>query len=357
MNEQNTIPNTGDVIPVFKRTCKISSKIEFLWSQCTPSTKKDYYAILYDFLQFYGKTHPKFLSKVTDSMVLDYKDYLVNQKPGKVVDGYHVRNGKLAEATIKKRLTVMSSIYSKLVLSGLLKSSPFVGVRFKNSGDQKSPNVALTLKEIRVVLKYQGDDFRGIRGKAIIACMVGGALRISECLNLKWQDVIPPKSAKDQPMFYLRQTKNGKSYHQPCMPSFWEHIQNYRDLLLAEGYDPSPDSPFWPEKRKSFRIDPKQEAYMRQYGPLRGQDSTISTYPRPVYRGTCLTTLNSQISRAGQIAGLPFPLKSHNLRTSAATILAEDFDIQHVRAFLRHKSIETTASYIKSKMPKMDIKL
>jgi integrase len=127
-------------------------------------------------------------------------------------------------------------------------------------------------------------------------------LRVSELIHLRWDQL-----DLDQGLLHVRHVKNGVPSTHPLTGSEIRALQNLKRLAGESAYV------FLSERK----------------GPL--SDSSV----------------RKMIARAGELAGLGFPVHPHQLRHGCGYKLANDKqDTRAIQLFLGHRHIQHTVTYI-----------
>lgn len=156
--------------------------------------------------------------------------------------------------------------------------------------------------EVESVIKAAGSVGRhGHRDSAIILIAYRHALRVSELVSLRWEQV-----DLAQGLLHVRRLKNGNPSTHPL------HGSELRALRRLQRDYPNSLYVFSGERK----------------GPL--TDSTV----------------RKMVARAGTVAGLTFPIHPHMLRHAAGYKLANDGqDTRAIQHYLGHRNITHTVRY------------
>lgn len=160
----------------------------------------------------------------------------------------------------------------------------------------------LTAKEVQALMVAAGNTGRhGIRDKALVLLMFRHGLRVSEAVALRW-DAVDLTGG----LLHVARLKNGVPSTHPLRGP---ELRALRELRRKY-----PDSPY-------------------VFCSERGGPMTAST-------------VRKLITRAGQLAKLPFPVHPHMLRHSLGFKLANaGHDTRAIQLYLGHKSIMHTVRY------------
>jgi type 1 fimbriae regulatory protein FimB/type 1 fimbriae regulatory protein FimE len=173
------------------------------------------------------------------------------------------------------------------------------GGRSKNA-DYRSREY-LTEKEIDKLLAAAGESRNPGRDRLLILMAFRHALRVSELVDLRWQQVHLDTATVD-----IRRNKNGT----PGIHGL--QGDELRLLRALRREHPHADFVFLSERKAPLSIDGAQKL----------------------------------IERLGESAGLPFPIHAHMLRHAAGYALAaRGVDTRTLQAFMGHRSIANTVIY------------
>jgi type 1 fimbriae regulatory protein FimB/type 1 fimbriae regulatory protein FimE len=159
----------------------------------------------------------------------------------------------------------------------------------------------LTEKEIDKLLAAAGDSRNPGRDRLLILMAFRHALRVSELVDLRWQQVHLDTATID-----IRRAKNGT----PSIHGLQgDELRLLRTLRRAH---PHADFVFLSERKAPLSVGGAQKL----------------------------------IERLGEAAGLPFPVHAHMLRHAAGYALAaRGIDTRTLQAFMGHRSIANTVIY------------
>jgi site-specific recombinase XerD len=139
---------------------------------------------------------------------LNFIKHLQNRK------GYHSHitpDKEPASASIAIRLVIMKRLFNDLITADLMHKNPFNGIdiaRFSRK-PSKRPSQLIPFEKVLEIINSPSKFTRdGIRDRAILALLFGGAFRNTELRNLLISDVKQTQSGTVY--LYLRKTKSGK---------------------------------------------------------------------------------------------------------------------------------------------------
>jgi len=238
----------------------------------SPNTIKKYLYVNQDFLEFSQK-------QPADVTQEDLKEYLADL----LDEGQEHTSVALARSALL-------FFYNELLKKGFMEiKTPKI--------DKKLP-IVLTKDEVRRLIEAATHE----KSKLLIKLLYASGLRISECLNLKIEDL-----EMEQRIAWVRHGKGGKD----------------RMVILSQA--------LVTELKHQFLKDGVSSGLI-----IRGQDNG-SMSPR-----------NAQkiVTNAARLAGINKPVTPHKLRHSFATHLREaGTDLRVIQELLGHASIQTTEIY------------
>ena len=221
----------------------------------------------------------------------------------------------LAPATIRRKLSAVSSLFEHLCNENAVPHNPVAGVKrpsVDQSNEGKTP--ALSDKQARALLNApEGDSLKSVRDRAIIAVYLFHALRRSELAELKVSALHERRGVMHLRVF----GKGSKTRYVPVHPAALSAINDY---LAAAGHTE----------------DSKGALFRPVKNPKGGLESAITG--DGVYK---------IVKRYAAAAGISVDgLCLHSLRATAATnALEHQADIAYVQKWLGHANISTTKLY------------
>ena len=232
-----------------------------------------------------------------------------------------------SNATIAKKIAALRRIYRMLIGSGLVAGiNPFDADRVKSppkEAGRKRPTEMLPFENVKSVIAAADDKtIKGLQDKAILACLFGGALRRSEIVNLRIDDV--RRSQKGTLFLHLRSTKAGKDANQ-ALPAWAAQIVQAH---LKER-----------KKLNAQPIDPLFCSFRGKAGLIPTQQGISSS---GVYK---LFKLYCKRADVGEF------FTPHSARaTSITKLLAEGIPHRQVQEFSRHSSVQMVEHYDKRRI-------
>jgi len=163
------------------------------------------------------------------------------------------------------------------------------------------------------ILRCRFPRFHAARSRAMLALYYGCGLRKSEAINLNVKDV-----QTDNRLIHIRKGKGGRERYVPFTAPTGQFLSEY--ALIRSDHLKS--------------IDKENEAYLISEQGERCGELTLSKM------------LQKLIKRTGNTCLMQKKPTLHTLRHSIAThLLQQGMDIEYIRRFLGHKSLDTTQIY------------
>ncbi|MEC3907829.1 tyrosine-type recombinase/integrase [Tamlana sp. 2201CG12-4] len=233
---------------------------------------------LHMFKQFLAYIHPMPLHQVTTGHIMHYHKELVTKR--NVSSSYQNQSINAIKFYIEKVLNL-----------------PKVTYDFCRPRKAKTLPKVLSLEEVSLIL----DVTRNIKHKTILSVIYGCGLRISECINLKIEDI-----DSSNMRVWVRNAKGKKDRITLLSPSMLEQLRAYYKLYK-----------------------PKQWLFEG----VSGNQYSVSSV-RQVF------------NRSKKKAGINMPATVHSLRHSFAThLLDAGTNLRHIQKLLGHNSSKTTEIY------------
>ena len=230
------------------------------------------------FKLFLSFIYPKHAEEISDNDIHRYLLYLVEDK----------------EVSISTQNQAINAIkfYLERVKGGERKTYYIERPR----KDFKLPSV-LSEEEIQRMFF----EVKNIKHRCILFLLYSGGLRMSELLNLRWEDI-----DADRGVIYIRNAKGKKDRITLLAKVTYEYLMHYHEFY-------------------------KTEVWIIE-SPDKGQYSARS--------------VNNIIDRAARQAGITKQVSAHTLRHSFAThMLEKGTDLRYIQTLLGHESSQTTERY------------
>lgn len=288
----------------------------------SPNTQRKYKTVLREFLFIANieRTEEGF-ERFKQISPVDANRYLNWCKTRPAQPGRSAQiSDKVSASTVKHKALVMFSICQEMISQGYLTTNPFLRAKRELAvvkGNDRRPHALIDFRKVEELLSMDfGTTPEGLRDRAMVACLFGGALRISEVLGLRLCDV--RSTPKGNIILNLKATKRGRAEGQ-VLPSWAGTMVEdcVRQRRIEGGKD---DEPLFVryENGKPVPAEILQRTYYRWF--------------------------KAMLVRLG-VSGNVSP---HWARATAITkLLSDGFTHREVMAYARHSSPTMTAHYDK----------
>jgi site-specific recombinase XerD len=220
----------------------------------------------------------KGMTDITDSIVHDYMIYLV----------------RIRKVSLSTQNQAINAI--KFYLEHVKKGERKVYYLDRPRNEWKLP-VVLSEDEIALLLKHT----KNIKHRCLLLLLYSAGLRISELLNLSWNDIDP-----DRQVIHVRDGKGKKDRITLLSPLAYKQLTDYLQKYRAATW----------------------------------------LFEGPGGRPYSNRSVNSIIKRSCALAGITKRVSAHTLRHSFATHLLEHgTDLRYIQSLLGHESSKTTERY------------
>jgi type 1 fimbriae regulatory protein FimB/type 1 fimbriae regulatory protein FimE len=180
------------------------------------------------------------------------------------------------------------------------RESSIIPPRKPKNAERRSREFLTPAEVERLIKAAEGVGRHGHRDGTMIAIAYRHALRVSELIALRWEQV-----DLGQGLLHVRRRKNGTASTHPL------HGPELRALRRIQRHGPNSPYVFTGERK----------------GPL--TDSTV----------------RKMVARAGSMGALKFPVRPHMLRHAAGFKLANDGQDTRAIHYLGHKNLSHTVKY------------
>ena len=285
----------------FRILAELPSEAEWLANIDSPKTVRAYRADVREFVAFVGVARSDEFRAVTRAHVIAWRRDLNRRR--------------LAAATVRRKLSALSSLFDHLCDGNAVAHNPVDGVKRPGEGANEGTTPAIGDAQARALLDAPSDaTLKGVRDRAVLSVFLFHGLRCEELCKLTVADVQERRGVK----FFRVVDKRDKIRFVPAHPGTLGRIADY--LALA-GHGTDLAGPLF------RRVTTARGATAQ---PLTGS---------AVY--ACIVR-----HYAGRI-GIAVPgFCTHSLRATAATNALENgADIAKVQEWLGHASISTTRLY------------
>lgn len=236
------------------------------------------------------------VTQITKPVVLDYFDYLKERKN-------QTRSGKLSKNTLRTHQQSLRRFARYLRETG--QDSFEVDIQLR--GSPRNVKTIFTTGEIKALQTACDSDVLGLRDRAMLAVYYGCGLRRNEGLNLDVNDLLLNKD-----LVYVRKGKNYKERYVPMTEAVKEELQNYVDFA-----------------RPTLLQSPAKALFLSVRGNRLGSNGMADRFQ-----------MLKEKAEIDKEAGL------HALRHSIAThLLQSGMELEQIKRFLGHSSLESTQIY------------
>lgn len=270
-----------------------------------PNTRRAYQADVEDFIAFTGIERPDEFRHVTRAHVIAWRSTLEARE--------------LGPATIRRKLSALSSLFDHLCEQNAITHNPVSGVKRPAADANEGKTPALSDDQARMLLAApEGDSLKARRDRAIISVYLFHALRRSELAGLLVKSMSERRGVPHLTVL----GKGSKTRYVPVHPAALSAINDYLD---AAGH-----------------VDDKNGALFR---PVK---NNVNGNLDQAITGDGIYWM---VKDYGRRVGITLDgLCLHALRATAATnALEHQADIAYVQVWLGHSSISTTRLYDRRK--------
>lgn len=269
-----------------------------------PNTQRRYRSVLLDFVKFAGMNW----HQANESDVESYWDM--------------ARSKDYSGKTLRNQYECLRSIFNHLKKRRLRPDNPFdtAAIRIPRSNFNRKRQASIVpFDQVLPFCNVPNPKTKeGVRDRAFLALLFGGALRISEARTLRVGDIRALVTGTEDVTIYvhLRETKSGTPQTQPLAKWAAERILRLVEQRHAEGAEK--DSPLLPAYVGGEALD---------FLDIR--------------------TLSRRFHKYRVKADLPPTITPHSGRVTAASFLIDKKKhLRKVQKFLRHENAQTTESYV-----------
>ncbi len=287
----------------FRGLAQVPPEVEWFANIRNPNTRKAYRRDVQDFSLFVGIQNPEDFRVVTRAHLIAWRDDLERRE--------------LAAATIRRKMSALSSLFGYLCNANAVTHNPVTGVERPSEGANEGKTPAISDAQARALLDAPSPTtLKGKRDRAILAVFLFHAIRADELVKLKVQDV-----SQRQGVICLKlHGKRDKVRYIPAAPTALIALDTY---LEAAGHR-----------------DDKKGALFR---PVR--NNVTKTLEKPLH----YQSVYGLVKRYGREIGLLEAVTGfsvHALRATAITnSLEHGADLAESQVWAGHADISTTRLY------------
>ena len=310
----------NDLVPIgkefltpaeFQQLADVPAELEWLANITNLKTRRAYKIDVEEFSRFTGLTKPVELRSVTRAHIIAWRKSL------------EARN--LTPASIRRKLSALSSLYDYLCERNCVHGNPVDGVKRPAANGNEGSTPALGDAQARRLLEAPAPDtLKGVRDRAILATLLYHGIRREELCLLRLRDM-----QSRQGVMHLRvKGKRDKIRYIPLHPMALRLIGEYLEMAKHGGDSADLDGPlFRPVKNnRTGTLD-------KHLDPSAIYKNIVAKYGRE-------TGINIEVNG----------LCVHSMRATAATnALSNEADIAKVQEWLGHANVSTTRLYDRRK--------
>jgi site-specific recombinase XerD len=304
--EEITVPSHGNSMltdDAFRRLSAVPPEVEWFADIQNPNTRDAYRRDVAQFMAYLGIKRPDQFREVGRAHVIAWRKKLEGRK--------------LSPASIRRKLSAVSSLFAYLCERNSIMNNPVTGVSRPKEGANEGKTPALSDAQARALLKAPARaTWQGKRDHAMLAVLLYHGLRASELCSLKVGDYAERRGVK----MLAVHGKGSKLRYLPVHPKAVAALSEYLAASIHAAEESAPL--FIPSPERSARKKPMLRQRVREL---------VQRYAK----------------------GLELPKGSarpHALRATAATnALEHGADIAKVQDWLGHSNPDTTRLYDKRK--------
>lgn len=290
----------------FQGLAEVPAEAEWFANLDNSNTRRAYKNDVKEFMTFAGILEAEEFRIVTRSHVLAWRKQLENRQ--------------LAAATIRRKLSALSSLFEHLCESNAIERNPTHGVKRPGESSYEGKTPVLSDNEAKRLLNAPPEDtLKGMRDRAILATYLFHGLRASELANLTPADL---QSREGVPSLRIH-GKRSKIRYVPLHPAAQRLINGY---LEKSGHREDRNNPIF----RSVSNNQKK------------------LIPSSLAQGSLYKDV---IQKWAKDVGInPQNASNHSMRATAATnALSHEADIAKVQEWLGHSNVSTTKLYDRRK--------
>ena len=184
--------------PEFQALAQVPPEAEWFANITNPRTRRAYRIDITDFARFIGISRPEEFRIVTRAHVIRWRKELEQRR--------------LSSATIRRKLSAVSSLFDGLCEANAITHNPVKGVERPKEGANVGKTPAIGSEYARLLLDAPPDDsVKGLRDRAILATLLFHAVRRQELCDLEVKDF----AMREGVMHFTVHGKGGKIRYLP----------------------------------------------------------------------------------------------------------------------------------------------
>jgi site-specific recombinase XerD len=302
----------------FSELAAVPPESEWLGNITNEKTQRAYEIDVAEFVLFTGLQDSAGLRTVARSHVIAWRK--------------HLESRKLSDATIRRKLSALSSLFDYLCERNAVAGNPVDGVKRPMANNNEGSTPALGDAQVRRLLEAPPPDtLKGVRDRAILATLLYHGIRREELCSLRVRDIETRQGVKH----FRIKGKGNKIRYVPMHQTAQRLIEEYLAIAKHGGGQDG-------EEPESSALD------CALFRPVKNnRTGTLDKHLEPgsIYRNIVL-----KYGRATGINAEVIGLCVHSLRATAATnALSHEADIAKVQEWLGHANVSTTRLYDRRK--------
>jgi integrase/recombinase XerD len=291
----------------------VPPETEWLANITNEKTRRFYKSDVGEFVAFTGLENSAALRSVARSHVIAWRK--------------DMQTRSLGAATIRRKLSALSSLFDYLCERNAVLGNPVDGVKRPATNNNEGSTPALGDAQARRLLEAPAPDtLKGVRDRAILATLLYHGIRREELCLLRLRDV----QSRQGVMHFRIKGKRDKIRFVPVHPMVLRLIGEYLEMGKHGGAvsHESLDSPL-------FRP------------VVNNRTGTLDKHLDP---GSIYHNVVMKYAKATGISGEAIGVCVHSMRATAATnALSNEADIAKVQEWLGHANVSTTRLYDRRK--------
>jgi site-specific recombinase XerD len=296
----------------YRQLADVPPEIEWLANIANEKTRRFYKSDVAEFISFTGLKDSAALRTVARSHVIAWRKDL--------------KDRALGPATIRRKLSALSSLFDYLCERNAVFGNPVDGVKRPATNNNEGSTPALGDAQARRLLEAPAPDtLKGVRDRAILATLLYHGIRREELCLLRLRDI----HSRQGVMHFRIDGKGDKIRYVPIHPMVLRLIEEYMQVgKHGGGVDFDLDGPL-------FR-------------PV--ANNRTGKLDRHLDPGSVYQNIVIKYAKATGISAEAIGVCVHSMRATAATnALSNAADIAKVQEWLGHANVSTTRLYDRRK--------
>jgi integrase/recombinase XerD len=297
----------------FNALSDIPPELEWLANITSPKTRRFYKSDVHEFLAFTGLKDSAALRTAARSHVIAWRKDMEARM--------------LGPATIRRKLSALSSLFDYLCERNAVLGNPVDGVKRPATNNNEGSTPALGDAQARRLLDAPpADTLKGVRDRAILATLLYHGIRREELCLLRLRDV----QSRQGVMHFRIKGKRDKIRFVPVHPMALRLIGEYLEMGKHGG---------------AVSNESLDSALFRPVS-----NNRTGTLDRHLDPGSIYRNIVMKYAKATGISGEAIGICVHSMRATAATnALSNEADIAKVQEWLGHANVSTTRLYDRRK--------